>query len=332
MDPIEKAIRAALEKGDQGNAAFRRRIYDSANAALLRSLSTKLELDDTSKQARLNRLSKIVTSIETEFTPASSVVPEYRAPIVKTRTAPVSEPTYTSDQNTNYDAPALDPRASGIRSSAQENDFDEPNTSIWRRLALVLVTIAIMVLLVLFGWTAWNSGAFDNSASTAAPDASAGPARLGSNLAADENWITVFEPTDVASVQVSDGLTAELQGAGAEAKLMIISDDKNSQSEASFEVGRGILETLRGKKVIFNIRAKTIDGANSQIAVTCSLAGLGDCQRLRFRLDGQLTENLVALQLADVAPEASGTLILAPNIDKTGNPVELISISVREDK
>lgn len=340
MDPIEKAIRAALEKGDQGDAGFRRRIYDAAHVALSRSVSAKIEMGDHAKRARFMRLSSIVAVIETEFSPATAPMDTPVLPDMASYRPPLQPRAATSRVEPDYGR--ADPREVGAVSSDNGNAdagyFEEPQPSILRKLALISVTIAILVLLVLFGWTAWNSGLFSSAGvksagpgHVATQDESAGPAQLSNTMTYPDNWITVFEPTDVASVQVSEGLTAELKGAGEGAVLKIMTDGKSNQADASFEIGRGILETLRGKKVIFNIKAKTTEGAAAQIAVTCSLAGLGECQRLRFRLDGQLTENLIAVQLADVAPEASGTFVLTPNIDKGGNPVELVGISVRED-
>ncbi len=317
LDPIEKAIRAALERGNPEDAGFRQKIYRSAELALTRSLTARGGLDEQAIQARIAHLTRVSSSIETEFSPAVATV---------ANTDVWPEPKY-NDQNISPS-----PRA------AEAEPTVKASNRLFRRLVTTLVVITILALLVMLGWTAWNSGLFGNGTdlgegpakvSQSENSTSADGQQVGVGNSADENWITIFEPKDASSVQASDGLTAALQGSGAGAYLSIANTTDQAQGEASFEIGKGLLETLRGKKVVFNVQAKTIDGTNTQIATSCSLAGMGECQRVRFRLEGQLTENLIIVQLADIEPEASGTLSIMPDIDKTGNPVEIIGIRVR---
>jgi hypothetical protein len=365
LDPIEKAIRAALEKGNPEDGSFRQKIYRSAEMALTRSLSARQGMDEASKKARLTHLSQVVAYIETEFAPAVAPVVKseqradlgYASPVnapVNAKPAPrAQEPRFESAPQ----APRVAPSNAGhgdtdrqIRSYDRagapdhriDAELEEKRTgSLFRKLVTTFVLITIFALLIMFGWTAWNSSLFGNGV-----DNGSGPAKLsqsensadgglqqvGNGVAADENWIDVFAPKDVASVQASDGVVAELRGSGAGAYLNLANKADTAQGEATFDIGRGVLESLRGKKIVFNVQAKTTDGTSTQMATSCSLAGMGECQRVRFRLEGQLSENLVIVQLSDTAPEASGTLTIMPDIDKTGNPVEIVSIRVRAEQ
>jgi hypothetical protein len=350
LDPIEKAIRAALEKGNPEDSMFRQKIYRSAQSALIRSLSTRAGLDESAKQARLARLNQFTAIIETEFQPvvAATVKTASRAEsAIATSFTDAQEPRVALDWSQKPGSRDGDFSAQSygreLTRSHQTtlNKEDKPSSSLFRKLVTIFVFITIFALLVMFGWTAWNSGLFGGTASDgsgplklgeAESSTDAGSLQTGNGTSADEKWITVFEPKDASSVQVSDGLTAELRGTGHDAYLKIAGGKDSNKAEASFEVGRGVLETLRGKKIVFNVQAKTTDGLSTQMAVSCSLAGMGECQRVRFHIDGQLTENLIIVQLADNAPEASGTLILNPDIDKSGNPVEITGIRVRAEK
>ncbi len=366
LDPIEKAIRAALEKGNPEDGVFRQKIYRSAEMALTRSLTAREGLDDAARQARLKHLFAKIASIETEFAPATAPIvksearfepgnPDARASTPSTmvpkprvqepRFETTSDPDWSRTPNAGHgdsDSAAVPyGRARAQAETVDQAFVDKPSNSLFRRLVAALVMITILALLVMFGWTAWNSGLFGNGVDKGSGPAKlsetessndSGPVKVGNGTAEDENWINVFEPKDAASVQASDGLTTELSGSGPGAYLNITNTTQTTQGEATFEIGRGILETLRGKKIVFNVQAKTTDGASSQMAVSCSLAGMGECQRVRFRLEGQLSENLIIVQLSDTEPEASGSLTIMPDIDKTGNPVEIVGIRVRAEQ
>jgi hypothetical protein len=73
LDVIEKAIRAALEKGDAENKGFREKVYRSAFAALDRALQANPNVTVETAISRRKSLQAKITEIESEFIPA---VPE----------------------------------------------------------------------------------------------------------------------------------------------------------------------------------------------------------------------------------------------------------------
>ncbi|MBU0584720.1 MAG: hypothetical protein KKB66_18635 [Alphaproteobacteria bacterium] len=70
MDPIEKAIRNALEKGNAEDRAFREKVYRSAFAALERATQSQPNLTVEVAIKRRKNLQARITSIESEFMPA----------------------------------------------------------------------------------------------------------------------------------------------------------------------------------------------------------------------------------------------------------------------
>lgn len=108
MDPIEKAIRSAFEKGDAEDPAFREKVYRSAAAALERALKANPNVTVETAIKRRKSLEAKIAEIESEFldavpaieidTPAGSVPPvtassgDRRDPDMTAAAAPSPEP------------------------------------------------------------------------------------------------------------------------------------------------------------------------------------------------------------------------------------------------
>ncbi|MBN9243125.1 MAG: hypothetical protein J0I98_10055 [Mesorhizobium sp.] len=76
MDPIEKAIRNAFEKGNADDRAFRERVYRSAFAALDRALQANPGVTVEAAIRRRKAMQAKISEIESEFLPAvDSVAP-----------------------------------------------------------------------------------------------------------------------------------------------------------------------------------------------------------------------------------------------------------------
>jgi hypothetical protein len=98
LDPIEKAIRSAFEKGNAEDKAFRESIYRKAFAALDRALQANSNLTVEAAIARRKLLQAKIVEIETEFlptpAPAPSAIPTPvpQAPPKSASPEPVAEP------------------------------------------------------------------------------------------------------------------------------------------------------------------------------------------------------------------------------------------------
>lgn len=75
MDPVEKAIRNALEKGNAEDRAFREKVYRSAFAALERATASQPQLTVEQAIKRRQSLQAKITSIESEYLPAAPALP-----------------------------------------------------------------------------------------------------------------------------------------------------------------------------------------------------------------------------------------------------------------
>lgn len=69
MDPVEKAIRSALEKGSAADRAFREKVYRAAFAALERATQSQPQLTVEMAIKRRQNLQAKITGIEAEYLP-----------------------------------------------------------------------------------------------------------------------------------------------------------------------------------------------------------------------------------------------------------------------
>ena len=335
MDPIEKAIRNALEKGDTLDSAFRQHVYQSAESALTRSLGAHPTITPADRHARIERLRRISVSVEQEFLPAvepdDSDEWDVQSGAAFER---VSEPSPAATSRARDDQSILSRQPTSIRLRSTQSRKPGP-------IVALFVFVTFFALVVMFGWLIWSSGILDpvkdngtigSSTTQSESSSDEGVLKLGTGSTADEGWVSVFTPSDVVALDLGKGISAELQGTGNEAYVLLTpGDGATGDSLVTLELGKGVLDTLRGKKIVIDIQAGTSAADGGHMSVSCDLAGAGTCQRTRFRLDNQVSDNLLSAQLQDISPEASGSISISPDIEGKGRPVELYSVRVRAD-
>ncbi len=327
MDPIEKAIRNALEKGDALDASFRKRVYASAEVALWRSMAAHPTMTTEARHDRIRKLHRFSALIEDEFTAAAE---EFVPP---PRPVAMPKPDLRREASANNYSPDAVVKRQTRPAATEIPATTAPEVRKGR--GSFLVYALFVALLMMLGWLFWTSGIPERwskqdggSASDASTDS--GAPRLGNASDESEGWISVFTPADAAAIELTGGMAADLTGSGPSAYVLLNPPGgEPGKAVASIEVGRGLLERFRGKKIVFDVKARASSPDGAQISVACELAGMGECQRTRFRLDNQVGDNLVSVQLNDNEPEASGVLSISPHIEGKPGPVEIHSIRVR---
>ena len=194
MDPVEKAIRNALEKGNAEDRAFREKVYRSAFAALERATASHPELTVEAAIRRKQNLQAKITSIESEYLPAAPALPVHPgevppvsldeppavadAPAVETpafagreETAPsvalddASEPAATAPAVDFAAGPAPgltpEPALAGSPAAAVTPDRDERRARRRRPLAAMFVTVTLISAAAIGGWWAFQLGLFE---------------------------------------------------------------------------------------------------------------------------------------------------------------------------
>lgn len=156
-----------------------------------------------------------------------------------------------------------------------------------------------------------------------------GPPPLSDQQAIDRegnDWITIFTPTDPTRVLTLSGGTAQVIEIEGGMALRIRSSAPGEP--VRFEVGQGILQTVAGRSAVFNIRARTEPGQETEILVTCDFGPLGDCGRKRYVVSSENRDFAVGLDLPDVAPKGAGSIAIVTDFGDGGRSVDIIEISV----
>jgi hypothetical protein len=149
-------------------------------------------------------------------------------------------------------------------------------------------------------------------------------------VAPADNWLLIFRPENPGELVVDPTISATVKGSGPLAHLRV-EPAKSSTGDAAvvFSLGQGILEQIAGKKAVFDIVAAADDGNPTQISVFCDFAGLGDCGRKRFQIDAATSDNLFQIEFPAGTPTGNGQIVLNPDVEGKGRPLEIYAIKVR---
>lgn len=341
MDAFEKAIRSAFEKGDASDRAFREKVYRSAFAALDRTLQANPNITPEIIAQRRQLVLNKITNIETEFLPAvdPAVEPSGPAPDVEFDTRSHAP---SVEREPSFDGP--EPHVGGAERAGYEGDAVEtPDYAGYDRapkrqrswVALV-ITAAVLAVLAIAAWwmlaperpkPLFPTPPIENEDfSPDDPDRQdTPPTTLGSGDGLDD-WTIVFDPADPTTVSAPGDSTAAVMVDDDE-RFMRISTGA-SGSPVLFDVGRGVLEQIAGRRAVFNIIARAEEGQETQISIECSLGELGDCGRKRYQVGVTREELLFELTLPEVEPGAGGTIAINPDIENGRKSVDIYAIRV----
>ncbi len=376
MDPVEKAIRNALEKGNAEDRAFRERVYRSAFAALERATQSQPQLTVEMAIKRRQNLQAKITNIESEFLPAAPALPvqpgevpvisldeppaAVEAPTVEAPATPAGDagvaPSVALDrqEETAAEAPSVDfgvgpepePVLAGSSPAATvAPDRDERRARKRRPLAAAFVILTLVCAAAIGGLWAYQTGLLKlgSEQQPAPPEivqeeedfdpAQEVPLQPGESGTLGEestqelrNWITVFSPDDPSAANAPSGATAEVSEDESGRFMRIRSG--NTGSAVVFDVGQGVLEQIVGKKAVFDISARSEDGTQTQISISCDFGELGDCGRKRYAVGYERGEYLFDVQLSGNRPGAAGSIAINSDFSNEGKAVDIYEIKV----
>jgi len=362
LDPIEKAIRSAFEKGDAESKAFRETVYRKAFAALDRALQANPGLTVEAAINRRKILQAKIAEIETEFIPAAAPAPQDPlAGAFELRMEPGDAPPIEPVPEVSVDAPEpghgglgdigqLDMRAEGAE--PEQDQVDEsgqppltadtrPSRPPRRRrpLALFFIFATLAALIGMGVLFAYQTGLFlspeeRDTAVRGSPAAeeedfipeNEEPPVLSSDPGEARDWIEIFTPDDATSIAAPTGTTAESMQDESGSFVRIRSDEQGSA--VSFDVGQGVLEQLAGKTATFNIVARAAEGDGVEMAVDCNFGELGDCGRKRYALGYEKADFLFEIDVPAGHPGAGGTIAIIPDFANKGRAVDIYEIKV----
>ncbi|MDN5926823.1 MAG: hypothetical protein L0I29_07100 [Hyphomicrobiales bacterium] len=364
MDAIEKAIRTAFERGNPEDRGYRVKVYRSAFAALERAIASSGDTRSEAADARRKALKLRIVEIEAEYLPAEEGEP-VRKPS-EPAMAPSVDPDLRNEAGEQVRSPILDdaePRGAdgAFEPRIEPGDRDDvsgPSDPVFPlredmprrkgrsgRKGRSLATSALLAIVVLAAigaglWWVGNAGlellsgnpmsGGDNPPKTVEQEnfnssQSAGLRAPGPSTNG-EAWITIFSPADPTTVSAPATGKAEVKEEEGGKYLRIQSG--SPRSEFVFDVGQGILEQIAGKHAVFDIVAHSEEGKETEMSVNCDLGTLGDCGRKRYHVGHERNDFLFEIDLPDKKPSGAGRLIIDPDLDSKGNPLDIVEIRV----
>ncbi|MCR5858318.1 hypothetical protein [Mesorhizobium sp. J428] len=242
-------------------------------------------------------------------------------------------PTAPAPQRAERPALAGEPRRPSAEPAARSEEKPKRGRSRWGSIAGLLSFLIIVGLAV---WIAAEVGLFaprdsgqPQGSGPAASDSGSGtdgaPRRPGEDEAL-ENWIVVFSPDDPTTVAAAAGAKAEVVDAGGDKAIRIASGQ--SGAVVRFDIGQGTLERITGKHAVFDIVARTGDGPETQMSVSCDFGALGECGRNRYIVGSQRSEFLLQVDVPAGTPAGAGAIEIQSDVEDGGKAVEILQIRV----
>ncbi len=344
LDNIERAIRNALAKVDVHNASSRQRIYESAWSAHERALAGNAALDDAQKEQRRQKLKDAISKVEQELRATGSdfVEPALDAP----QKDVVFPEDALSDDISALDTGAVRPqqpqsglgnkkRASadlGFEGGVSRNEGRERSNAIKKKRSPLLrygFPALLLFVALIIGYSLYSSFtdlSRQPSTSAATGGADMAPLKEGQEPG-DENWITIYQPSEATRITAQGRATAEILRDGTRSFARITSPD--ADTTITFDVGEGILDQLAGRKATFDIIAKAEDGKPTQMSISCNFASLGDCGRRRYDVNQTMSDFLFDVDFAKgTKAGGAGTIAITSDLTGTGKPVDIYEIRV----
>lgn len=361
MDPIEKAIRNALEKGDAGDRSFREKVYRSAFSALDRALQANPNVTVETAINRRKAMQAKIAEIEAQFLPApdntepstaqNGIAPDIDTPDRSSAArGQGSEPALEARDRRGGEAsdgyvmpvvPDIIPEGPLPRNVAEPEPDRAPRRRRPRKRGLPAL-FAGLTLIVVIGLGAWwllQSGALRTPEQRGevpvppasvededfSPSGSGAPLRTAQGEFSGE-WITVFTPLDPTTVSTPSDASAQVMEDDSGTFLRVRSGA--SGSAVSFDVGQGILDEVSGSKAVFVLVARAEDGKTTQISIDCNFGELGDCGRKRYEVGRERGEYLFDVQFPDKRAGAAGTIAINSDVENQGNAIDIYEIRV----
>lgn len=365
LSNLETALRNAMAKGDASDPVFRQRVYRAAGDALARSMAAK-NLDEADRSRQTQQLADAVRAVEASYAPPESAAsapspvneaPEPVAEMPEPERMEEPAPDLHAEPRIETLAPSgqrMPPDSDVAAPLGERRDPRDDIVAVKRApFAVALVGVIAVALAVTGIWWVLTTGAFqsqeardtsvpnppleleeENFAASGEPATATEPAPLSeasSETAASEtepqDWISLFEPADPATLSVVGGASAEVGGDAFGEYALIASPD--ADAAIGVDVPPGTMEALAGGTAQFSLLARSGDEQPTEISVTCDFAQAGDCGRRRFTVTQDENEFLFRIDLPQAASQGRGRLLITTDIEGRGKSVKLSKVRVR---
>jgi hypothetical protein len=331
VNSVEQAIRAALNKGDNSDPTFRRRIYASASSALERSLTAR-PYTEIEMGARRQSLAATIKHIESEFriavenTAVAPHQPVEQAPqIAAFENTP--EPALTEQKSVPIMKASVE--TADMRERVEVKPVIKPTKIVpprksrpWTKYAL---NGGFLIAMLIGGIWAYSEGKRVYTEATASEPSGKKPVLAEANgVSGGEqiDWIQIFSTSDTDLVTAPQGAKAEITSRDGTNVVTMTGDSSN---EVAVKIGAGLMQNFAGKRVLFNFKARSANSTTLETGAHCNFGAETKCERKRFKIGPEAAEYMFVVIVAGTAKE-EGSLLIAPDLTGSGGAVEIESI------
>lgn len=315
---IEQAIYDALSKVDARQATMRQRVYETAWNAHERALLSDNRLNDEIRSKRRKDLMRLIRAIESEYLKQTSGN-KLDIGCVKNSCSDAAEDQIKDDMRCG---------ASG----SKQNLKTAPKVKISKRFFIITLAIIAFVIICLFILRFFlnnHSGhiAIENDFKIVQSNGtSLNTKSLQEETEKNSDWIRIFHPGDATAIALKGQASINIRNDGDVSYLNVFAN--SSEDAAIIDIGAGVLNQLRGKKVLVDIDAKSDGQQSSQMSVTCDFGGGYSCGRRRFEV---LTSRSELLFEVDIPSDTNGSakLFITSDLLGEGHAINIYSIRMK---
>jgi hypothetical protein len=144
-----------------------------------------------------------------------------------------------------------------------------------------------------------------------------------------DDWMPVFEPTQVASLQPRANANVDVVGTGDDRAVRILSRSGDADGTVSITFPVEVLREMAGKASTIALATKSAGDQAVQVSVECEFDRLGDCARHRFTVNPERGDILFRVTFdRSIAPSKPGKLIVNADLAGTGKGIDLYEVRV----
>lgn len=143
------------------------------------------------------------------------------------------------------------------------------------------------------------------------------------------DWIEVFAPQDLSRVTGRGAAQVQLVETDNRQALRVVSTSAETDGEALFELGPGVLQSLGGGQAMVAMTLRSATETPTQIYVRCELPGNGDCGRRRFDVTYEAGDIIFSLDLSAGGGSQPAILAINSDVAGAGNGVDIYGIRIR---
>ncbi len=317
---FEDVIARAIEKHETATPEVRQQIYSSARTALAGMLVKSGNLSQENIDQQQQKLETAIINTEARY---DLVAEEGFVEIVPENYPEIGERYYEIPPE--YD----DQLAVSVESRRHPFAMILSTT-------IILAAVGIAVWLIYDQQLAKPPSSRDNSVPNPPRILAEEESQDAGSTDRQGDPIVVFRPDDPTGLIADGAIVATLAKDGDGAFVRLSDESTSPGSYVSVVVDPGIMETMAGKKAIFDLKIKSgedtsSNGDDHQFVVTCQFRELGDCGRKRFTANS-FSESFVFETDMGEGPvsgeDKNGLLMIAIDVSGSGRVLDIYSVRV----